>query len=358
MMRRSAILLLLLLSLALTGCSDGNSSAPAEDEAHPEAAWEKNQESSPSPPAENEGHAVDWLQTHPAEALAAPGFANCVACHGAELEGSADIPGCYSCHSFNTTPPFTIHPASWTDPYFNHRGYAAANGTASCSNCHDLGSPAVPSCSSASFDGRRCHENGPGQVPHPLDGSFLSGANHGPVAKADLTICQGCHGQAGGPGSNPRFNIGIDSVNGTGCEGCHGINYAHPADFVYTSSHASAGNIENSCTLCHGVNLDGVGGVGVSCYSCHSFNTTPPLTIHPADWTDPYINHRGYAAINGTASCSQCHGADLHGSPAAPGCFSASFDGRRCHADGPGQGASSPGRQLSEWRESWSRCQG
>jgi len=251
MTRYFSIFFLLLISLSLFGCGDANPDAPADNQPHPSA----------------------WLKDHPASALATVDFADCVGCHGSDLQGSDAAVSCYTCHSFNTTPPFTIHPTTWTNPYVNHRG--TAGDTVSCSKCHgdDLhGSVAAPSCFSIDFNGLSCHATGPGLSPHPLDGSYLLSINHGPDAKLDLTICQACHAQAGGPGSNPRFNIGIESQGGTGCEACHGINLAHPASWADENSaifHGTSGNIQNACTLCHGVLLNGVGGVGVNCRDCH-----------------------------------------------------------------------------------------
>lgn len=195
-MRKLVFLSLLVTTLLLGACSDNNSAAP-EDAPHPE----------------------NWLSVHPAAAVANANFSDCVGCHGADLKGSGGAVSCFSCHSYNTAPPFTFHPSTWSDPYLNHRIYAATNGTDSCKSCHgaDLhGKEPAPSCFSSSFDNQSCHASGPSAVPHPLDGSFLNPANHGPAAKADLTVCQACHGQDGGPGSNPRFNIGITDINNTG----------------------------------------------------------------------------------------------------------------------------------------------
>jgi hypothetical protein len=310
MLRRFVVLMLLLVPFAMTGCGDSGSGAPLDFQAHPAA----------------------WIATHPPAALAVANFADCVSCHGSDLQGSGAVVSCYSCHSFNSTPPFIIHPADWTDPYFNHRGYAATNGTTTCANCHgsDLhGSPAAPSCFSTNFDGRSCHADGPGQAPHPLDGSYLSGAVHGPDAAADLTICQACHAESGGPGSNPRFNIGINSISGTGCEGCHGANYAHPATWAADPSgtfHNDAGSIANACTLCHGVALDGVGGVGISCLGCHGAspadNPSGCLSCHgtPPDGAAPIGNmspnrqgqhardgHTIYITSTSSLTCQRCH---------------------------------------------------
>lgn len=304
-MRRQLLLLLLLLPLAMTGCSDGNSSAPS-----------------------NQAHPLDWIKTHPTGALATVKVADdCVVCHATDLKGSGEAVSCYSCHAFNTDTEFIIHPSTWTDAYTNHRGYAIINGTTTCSKCHGtnlFGSQAAPSCFSSTFDGLNCHAEGPGPVPHPLDGSFVDGKTHGPIAKTDLTGCQGCHAEVGGPGTNPRFNLGIDRVGGNGCESCHGANLAHPS--IWTGvQHASASNIQNSCTLCHGVNLDG-DGVGSSCLDCHgtspaenptgcaSCHNQPPNAAVPVGDISP--NRKGQHDrtghtiwINGTAelTCSRCH---------------------------------------------------
>ncbi len=160
----------------------------------------------------------------------------------------------------------------------------------------------------------------PVNPPHPLDGSYLDGKNHGPDAKADLTICQACHGEAGGPGTNPRFNLGIKSVDNTGCEACHGVNYAHPAAWAGPNAtfHYTAANIQISCTLCHGIELDGVGGIGSSCLDCHDSTTTFTLDCtachrYPPDGnadvaTDTGVAHNNVADIPAHNACVLCHG--------------------------------------------------
>jgi hypothetical protein len=293
----------MLLTLAMFGCSDGGSDAPAPDAAHPDG----------------------WIATHDKEALASPVYAECTGCHGANLQGSGDVVSCYSCHAFNTAPPFSVHPSNWTDPYADHRAYAALNGYSDCNGCHGpglRGSEVAPSCFSASFEGKSCHAEGPADVPHPLDGSFLAPANHGPLAKADLTVCQPCHGEAGGPGDNPRFNAGIFSASGTGCESiqCHGAGYAHPTNWAGPNNtfHYSAKNVEKACTLCHGKNLDGVDAVGVSCLDCHASATTFTLDCTSCHGYPPHgeanvatstgVNHFGVADVDYHIECLMCHG--------------------------------------------------
>jgi len=292
---------LLASTLFLSACSSGGSDSPSDSDAHPQS----------------------WFSTHEADARANPGYTDCSKCHGIDLLGSGDAVSCYSCHSYNTEPPFTFHPPTWTDPFLNHRGFAAANGFDSCAACHGQelqGRSPAPSCFTASFNGMQCHADGPGQAPHPLDGTYLNGSNHGPDAKTDLTACQNCHGQPGGPGSNPKFNVGINSAGGNGCESCHGTDYAHPQSWAGPNAtfHYSAGNIQNACTLCHGVNLDAVGGVGVSCLGCHaeavsfSLNCANCHGVPPdgsADLDVPIpVPHGNVANISLHDVCVVCHG--------------------------------------------------
>ncbi|HKL26710.1 MAG TPA: hypothetical protein VJ910_10835 [Desulfuromonadales bacterium] len=301
-MRKLALLCLLASALMLNACSSDNSDAPTGSNAHPEG----------------------WIATHSAEAEPiAPGYIDCAGCHGADLAGSGDAVSCFSCHAFNAAPPFTIHPANWSEAYVSHRGYAALNGFDFCTGCHGAGlrgSPAAPSCFANSVDGRGCHAEGPGQVPHPLDGSYLAGDQHGPEAKQDLTACQPCHGEAGGPGDNPRFNVGIESAGGNGCESCHGENYAHPQNWAGPNNtfHYSAASVQTACTLCHGVELDGMGGVGVSCLECHASATTFSLDCtschgYPPDGspdvaTSMGVDHSDVAEVGFHADCLFCHG--------------------------------------------------
>lgn len=229
------------------------------------------------------------------------------------------------CSNSNSAAPREVHPDNWQ---LLHRSATSVSTFAvDCGGCHvvrDLPGPAEPpSCFSVSFEGVGCHANGPGTAPHPLDGSFRDGSVHGKVAKADLTVCQVCHSSnpTGGPGSNPRFDVGID---GSGCEGCHGPNLAHATPWAGPNSrfHYSAGNIQAACTLCHGVALDGVGGVGINCKKCHAETTDftlncsachgfPPNAVSP----EPGVIAEGGIRVNHTKvpldshdQCATCHG--------------------------------------------------
>ena len=226
--------------------------------------------SSDAPPA-NAPHPQGWIEQHGAEALKSPDFQQCAGCHGNDLRGQGGVPSCYS----------------------------------------------------ASIDGHACHAGGP-VIPHPLDGTYLSGNAHGPQAKQDLTVCQSCHGQPGGPGSNPRFNLGISAAGGEGCESCHGERLAHPLAWAGPNNtfHYSAQSIGTSCTLCHGRELDGVDKDGkkinISCIGCHKnvSDFTLDCTFchgYPPDGsadvaTTSGVDHKNVSQIIYHVTCTMCHG--------------------------------------------------
>ncbi len=272
---RLALLGILIFSaVAMSGCSSSNSSAPPDSMAHP----------------------TGWLATHSSAISSNADYADCTSCHGRDLAGSGDAVSCYSCHSFNSSIPFSIHPATWTETFVDHRAYAQAHSAASCTPCHGaelLGSAVAPSCFAGSVDGLSCHPEGPGVAPHAQDGSYLQYGNHGPDAKADLEVCQNCHGELTPTGSSPRFNLGIYSITSSGCEGCHNDYTAHPSVgdrdnahwYGATVTHADSGNLE-ACALCHGDTYDGNADTGApACLDCHG--------------ADPVANNEG---------CVSCHG--------------------------------------------------
>jgi predicted CxxxxCH...CXXCH cytochrome family protein len=232
--------------------------------------------------------------------------------------------------SFDTTGK---HPAGWFSATGgNHRLVFRAN-PEQCQQCHgrDLlvpggsGGIARVNCSSTSVNGLTCHANGhlPRIAPHAVP--FTDPSLHGPAAKLDLTFCQGCHAApfTSGPGSNPRFNVPIGSLV-NGCEDCHNPRTAHPstpspdsAPWRGSITHRDAKNLANACALCHGANLDGAGGVGPACSTCHTAGS--PLTAlnctschgnPPSGGVFPNISgaHPRHNALNNvTGVCSTCH---------------------------------------------------
>lgn len=251
------------------------------------------------------------------------------------------------------------HPAGWFAANGGNHRLAFRATPDQCSQCHgsDLlvsggkGGIAKVNCSSTSFAGLTCHANGhlPRIAPHAVP--FTDPALHGPAAKKDLTFCQGCHALpfASAAGSNPRFRAKIGSLV-NGCEDCHDINTAHPATSPPDSvswrgpvTHRDAANLAVACALCHGANLDGVGGVGPACTSCH--RAASPLTAQnctschgnpPSGGAFPNIsgNHRVHNALNlVTGVCSSCHdgagiGSLKHFNQAVDVAFSAAYNAK------------------------------
>ena len=151
-------------------------------------------------------------------------------------------------------------------------------------------------------------------------------AGHMAAAKTSLETCTPCHGA--------DFAGGISKI---ACTDCHIGNQQsiHPtawgpfgfivhADYVKT-------NTNSTCAIasCHGTKLDGVGGTGPSCTSCHMGGVA---SMHPLWGTPDYAMHRSYLKNNGndTSGCANtsCHGANLDGAGGAgPSCSS-------CHMGG------------------------
>lgn len=75
--------------------------------------------------------------------------------------------------------------------------------------------------------------------------------------------------------------------------------------------------------------------VVIAIAGCSDPNTAstlnPDTGNHPAGW---YIDHR-IAFLKDQAVCTECHGADLRGGVSGVSCYSASFGGMSCHANGP-----------------------
>lgn len=220
------------------------------------------------------------------------------------------------------------HPGTWLVDH--RRAYQVNPG--SCTECHgaDLTGGITKIDCFNQGGAATCHSNGhgPRRVPHALP--FTAASLHGPAAKANLVDCQVCHAAAGGPGSNPRFNLVIGSLT-SGCEaaGCHNRtdpsqpepNAAHPVPWP---GHASSGNQINACALCHGANFGGTaaGGVGPACRNCHTqllLGTLPTagscVSCHGAPpATGSHAAHLSLAGV----TCASCHtgggtGSALHG---------------------------------------------
>jgi hypothetical protein len=134
--------------------------------------------------------------------------------------------------------------------------------------------------------------------------------DHMTAAKANVQTCADCHGA--------DYRGGISKI---ACTKCHlgnqnsvhptawGIQtYAFHGDYVKLNGTTACAN-----ALCHGANLDGVGGTGPSCTQCHLGGIS---SFHPVAWSNNNIRlHKDYVGANGDSSCrnASCHGANLQG---------------------------------------------
>lgn len=218
------------------------------------------------------------------------------------------------------------HPAGWIS---THPTFAGLGGEA-CKSCHgeDLqGGISGVSCFTASFNGQACHAGGP--TRHPLGAGWRDPTAggigfHGTQAKADLAVCQGCHGTPG----TTLFNGGVAP---TSCAGCHADARSHPTDWqgirtigpvtpppaAATITHRTAGNINVACAICHLVTGPGAGPLP-GAPSCFSANFTNALVqtraCHPsgpsaANHVVPFFDNTHFQATQATfdAACSGCH---------------------------------------------------
>lgn len=268
-------------------------------------------------------------------AAAKSDLAYCQQCHGVPgttrfANGSAFV----SCASDQCHGAAAAHPTRWQGTNDNTGDYTsthrtAANQSTTCTICHDYTQNRVapnasaPSCFSASFtnsDGSTtgCHSSGPGTGhEHP----FTEASIHGPVAKADLSACQQCHGDPG----TTQFSGGAGSSVSCAASGCHSAAAeAHPTRWQgtndntsgYTSSHRTADYQGASCTVCHDVTQgrSAPNSQAPSCYSasftnadgtntsCHPGGPSRP---HPLPFTDSSL-HGPEAMIN-FVFCQGCH---------------------------------------------------
>jgi hypothetical protein len=153
---------------------------------------------------------------------------------------------------------------------------------------------------------------------------------HKTAAQTKIEACTECHGG--------DFSGGISKVACTKChlgdqETIHPLDWGQLAAIKHKSYVAANGTDRCANAFCHGTKLDGAGGTGPSCSSCHLGGVA---SVHPLTWAEPDADpslhdHASYVRQNGTAACGNvvCHGADLKGvQDSGPSCSS-------CHLGGP-----------------------
>ncbi|MDO9309593.1 MAG: CxxxxCH/CxxCH domain-containing protein [Deltaproteobacteria bacterium] len=246
------------------------------------------------------------------------GMAFCKNCHGADFRGAGSANrDCIGCHRLTTPTTNAPHsPAPWRGGTRTHVTTDPSN-AAACAVCHSGGanSPIIPTPPAPAgtppdcFNNTLCH----GAVGHAGDPQpWVAAANHGARAKTNLGTCQSCHATPAS-GVNPRFNVAKTNL-ANGCENCHLANTAHPTPWLTgrvgtpgnvanTTSHATAGSLATACALCHGSALNGPAGGGTA-PSCMSATAISGISCHA---TSPAANPSG---------CSSCHGNPPNGATA------------------------------------------
>lgn len=296
------------------------------------------------------GHPAGWSDPNSAnfhgpraKAADSPsgGFSYCRKCHGANYQGGGAAVSCFSatvgafsCHN-GGAPAVTPHsPAPWRAAR-THTTTDTTN-AASCAACHANGAnstrqpttPAPAGTAAGCFNNTLCHASDV-QPPHPVAGAYLPPAQHGADAinknnnGTGLNTCQPCHATPAS-GANPRFNVPRGATLTTGCETCHTARTAHPTPWLIgrgttqgatnqqrhstLATLATAGTaVTNYCTLCHGVNLNGAGGVAPSCVSGSSrLNIAGVNAV--CHFTAVAVKDVGTGLFNIQTGCVSCHG--------------------------------------------------
>ncbi|PLX93583.1 MAG: hypothetical protein C0619_04235, partial [Desulfuromonas sp.] len=284
-----ASVLISLILLVLFSCSDSNTNAPADGGAHP-LTWLN--------PAVAENHGAVASQE---------GNQSCTSCHGAELDGSGDIPGCYECHfdaSGSRVPPGS----GWSHGVQAHVALSASVDT--CNRCHDVFRQFELAPST-------CHDCHPGTA-HPVGEAWLDKASatfHGLSAAQDVTACAACHGA--------DYQGGLTGVS---CSQCHfgetGSKVPAGESWTHGSTpHDGLTPYIAVCNQCHTVNRS-YGNGPASCHDCHTGASHP---VGEA-WLDKAsATFHGDAATQDVTACAVCHGADYQGGFTGVSCFQCHF---------------------------------
>lgn len=292
-MLKSWLLPLVFISIVLTlmvSCSDSNPDAPLDQNAHP-ANWAN--------PAATDNHGVTANVN---------GSEGCTSCHGSDLAGTANVPGCYTCH-FDVNGSRVPQGSGWVHGSSPHSQFSVLNET--CTNCHNT---------RRRFDlpPGSCHDCHPG-ANHPLGEPWLDkklSTFHGLVASQDVSQCTACHGA--------DFQGGEIGVS---CYQCHfgptgskvpaGENWTHG-----TTPHSSLTLYSAVCNQCHNVNRT-YGNAPTSCHDCHGSAASHPTGQTWLDKNSPTFH--GSVAKNDLASCAQCHGDDYAGGLSGVSCSQCHF---------------------------------
>jgi len=209
----------------------------------------------------------------------------CKICHGADLNGSTDNPGCYVCH-FGPDGSRSPSGSLWGHGLFEHNRQISEQTV--CNTCHDL-YRSYGLNPGACHD---CHAIAPAPGLHPMGQTWLDRKSEEFHGKSTL-MCSSCHDLAS--------RCAICHFDETGSKSPVGSGWAHG-----TVPHEGLASSEAVCNQCHVLERS-YGNGPASCHDCHTHVTGQP-------WLDPKsAEFHGGSTLNcGTchdtaAECSSCH---------------------------------------------------
>ncbi|WP_156826996.1 cytochrome c3 family protein [Geopsychrobacter electrodiphilus] len=305
-----------ILTAIITGCSgsnesNGNGAPAATSNVH-----------SPNNlnPAETAFHGLE---------AKAQGLDTCKICHGVDLLGSANIPGCNRCHfSLTDFTRKTPVDSNWTHGTIPHNQLISFGET--CNACHTA---------LRQYPGQgpnQCHDCHIGAT-HPLGQAWVDSASqtfHGTAALADVNSCKACHGQ----------DL-LGGAAGVSCDKCHfgptGSRVPVGVTWVHGTSHAPLGSYGATCNQCHTLTRQ-YRSLPNLCHDCH---------VHTKDgsYLSPALHGpdaKGSAAFpNGLLDCQSCHGTS--GGVGSSPSFTVGIGGQGCEAC-HNLGTAHPSQALNE----------
>lgn len=204
-----------------TTCHNGTDTAPPSDcatchRADPSTGKLRTERGTTTLRPDN--HSVAFLKRH--ATVAKSGAEECMACHVEQ--------DCASCHNATVAKPFAVHPPNFLTI---HASDARAN-PGNCTDCHTTQTFCTSCHVRSDVVTSGDHRPPPRRRFHPpgwLDATTT--ANHGVMARRDITDCASCHTE-------------------NDCVSCHaGIN-PHPTDFRMDCGRMLAAN-PAPCARCH-----------------------------------------------------------------------------------------------------------
>jgi hypothetical protein len=326
--RFAGLVLLLAVIMVQANCSDPNTDAPLSTGVHP-SAWNNTR----------------FLKSDTFHGVAADnqGTSSCLICHGNDLYGSGNIPGCFTCH-FDTAGSRIPEGTGWVHGLAQHADLEAHMDV--CNTCHTVHrkygtGPDV------------CHDCHGAGINHVLGQAWLDRNDpqfHGDAAKDD---CADCHNLSQKCFECHFGTVGSKAPPGSGWE--HGNNDAHKGFAIFAGTcnqchdlSRSFGNAPADCHDCHGEGADHVFGqawldtksqlfhgdaslddcsdchdLSQACFECHfgaAGSKSPPGSGWNHGDNDAHEKYSSYDTVcnrchtlnrsygNAPGSCHDCHG--------------------------------------------------